>query len=334
MFVTGAGGGIGQGVIKALRLIDDLDLRVVAADASPLSAGLYAADLACLVPSASDPGYVEALLSLFSELGVDYYFPGTDVELTVCAEQSERIRAAVGTRVVVAPPDTVAIAADKYATFQFLRRNGLAAPTTYLPDEVDPAALTFPAVVKPRSGCRSQGYSVVSGPEELARRLAELPDAVVQEFVGSEDSEYTCTVVGANGHQSEPLLLRRWLRDGDTYRAVPVVDDAVAAYVGRVAGSLSLEGPCNFQLRVDGGEPKLLEINARCSGTTPLLAQLGFNPVECYLKADLGLTYRHTLRPSVTVLRYWAEMIVADEQVAAVGGDKAVAAEALLSSRL
>lgn len=334
VFVTGAGGGVGQGIIKALRLIDDVELRIVAADMSPLSAGLYAADLACIVPAASSPSYVDTLVKIFLDLDVDFYLPGTDVELEICAAAAERIRAEAGTRVVVVPTETVRIADDKYLTFEFLSSKGLGVPATFLPGTVDATALVYPAVVKPRSGCRSKGYRVVACQAELAAAVAEQPDSIIQEFVGTADSEYTCTVVGINGNRSEPFVLRRWLRDGDTYRAVPVVDKTVSDYVSEVSATLELEGPCNFQLRVDGGEPKLLEINARCSGTTPLCAQLGFNPLEYYLKAALGLEYQPAIRYGVTVLRYWAEMIVADEHVSALREGGPLPADSLLSSSL
>ena len=46
VLVTGAGGGISQGVIKSLKMIKDMDIRIVAADISELATGLYAADAA------------------------------------------------------------------------------------------------------------------------------------------------------------------------------------------------------------------------------------------------------------------------------------------------
>ena len=40
VLVTGAGGGVGQGVIKSLKIIKGLDIRIIAADMSELAAGL------------------------------------------------------------------------------------------------------------------------------------------------------------------------------------------------------------------------------------------------------------------------------------------------------
>ena len=51
VFISGAGGGIGQGVIKCLKQITDLDIRIIAADMSELAVGLYAADIAYKVPA-------------------------------------------------------------------------------------------------------------------------------------------------------------------------------------------------------------------------------------------------------------------------------------------
>ena len=39
--VTGAGGGVGQGILKCLKRIYDIDVDIIAADMSPYSAGLF-----------------------------------------------------------------------------------------------------------------------------------------------------------------------------------------------------------------------------------------------------------------------------------------------------
>ena len=49
ILVTGAGGGIGQGLIKSLKMIKDMDIKIIAADMSEFATGLYASDTAYLV---------------------------------------------------------------------------------------------------------------------------------------------------------------------------------------------------------------------------------------------------------------------------------------------
>ena len=133
---------------------------------------------------------------------------------------------------------------------------------------------------------------------------------MLQEHLGSDESEFTCTVVLCRGEPSTVAVLQRWLRAGDTYRVVPHRDERIERYVLAAARALGTNGSCNFQLRLDVGEPKLFEINARFSGTTPLCAELGFNPVESYLKRHRGLAYQGALRTDAVVLRHWAELVV------------------------
>lgn len=319
ILVTGVGGGVGQGIIKAIKRIDDLELTIVAADMSPLAAGLYTADEALIVPAARDPQYVEKLIRLCREHRIDLYLPGTDIELAVAAEHAERVEEACGTRVLVCPPSVVEIADDKKQTAHFLRDHGFPYPETWEVDEIDPDTATYPLIVKPRRGFRSIGVDRVETPDALRDALrGRTDDPIVQECVATADDEYTCTVAVIHGEASPVLPLRRVLRGGDTYRATPVNHARIQQVVRDVALALGVRGSCNFQLRLDGDDPKIFEINARCSGTTPFCAQLGFNPVEWCIKRLLGQDVSPEIRWGATLLRHWAEVLVPHEQIEAL----------------
>ncbi len=316
ILVTGVGGGVGQGVIKALKRIPDLPLTIVGADMSPKAAGLYACDEALLVPAAKKPGYIEAMVALCQQHAIDVYIPGTDIELEICAAATQTFQNA-GIALLVSPPSVVAIADDKYETAKSLERLGFPFPQSWLPGEIDPDALAYPIIVKPRRGYRSIGVDLVQNAEELRANLAARDDdPVIQECVASKRDEYTCTVAVIDGEASPVLPLRRTLRNGDTYQAEPVYHPAIERVVRGFALALGIHGSCNFQLRLDGDEPKIFEINARFSGTTPFCAQLGFNPVEFCLKRLWGLAYVPNIRWDAIFFRHWAEMVVPQSEVA------------------
>lgn len=318
VFVSGAGGGLGQGIIKSLKLIKDLNIRIITADMEAFSAGLYTADRCYLVPKASDDSYISFLTEIFKKESVDFYFPGTDVELLSCALNADHIRASSGTTVVVSPSNAIEVAEDKYLTYKFIEQNNLPVPLSYLPSNL-PECLKFPVIVKPRIGCRSIGVSVANNASEMQDRLDNEPGLMIQELIGTEGDEYTCTVASAKGQFSKAFVLRRVLRAGDTFQAFPVESKTISEYVERLAHLLKINGGCNFQLRLDSnGEPKVFEINCRFSGTTPFWAQLGFNPVEYYLKATLGLPYHSSVNFDAIVLRHWTESIVETEQFEAL----------------
>jgi len=311
VLVTGAGGGVGQGVIKSLRMINDIDIKIVAADMSVLATGLYAADVSYLVGRCDSDKYFETLSSIFKKESIDFYIPGTDVELKFCAINKQIIMDDFNVYTVISSEEVIDISDDKYKTYLFLRKNGFDHPKTNYLKDVDTQGIEYPVIVKPSVGCRSIGVYKVNSLRELQPHLKNTKDVIIQEYVGNKDMEYTCTVVKVNGVFSPVLALKRVLRSGDTYRAEPIKSEIIEQYVLDVATKLDIDGGCNFQLRLDmNGSPKIFEINSRFSGTTPFCSQIGFNPVEFYLKESIGLESNIKIDYNSVVLRYWSEAVV------------------------
>lgn len=308
ILVTGAGGGVGQGIIKSIKLVCDLDVHLIAADMSPLAAGLYGGNEAMLVPAASGDDYFDAISKICQENSINYYFPGTDVELLKAADFSDELFRKSQTKTVVCSKRVIEIADDKYHTYRFLVDNGFNAPVTSLSDDTDLDSLLYPVIIKPRVGCRSVGVYKVNNAKEAKIALASVDSPVIQEYLDGD--EFTCTVVAVKNRVSDVLCLKRDLRAGDTYRAFPEKNDIIESYVKALALKLGIYGSCNFQLRLKDGVPMLFEINGRFSGTTPFCAQLGFNPVEFYLKGDLEKPYISNVNYDALVLRHWTEVVV------------------------
>ncbi len=311
VLVTGAGGGVGQGVIKSLKMIKDMDIKIVAADMSELATGLYAADAAYLVDRCDSDEYLETLSKIFKKESIDFYIPGTDVELKFCAINKQLIMDEFNVHTIISSIEVIDISDNKYKTSSFLKGHGFNYPKTDYLKDVDIKSIEYPVIVKPSVGCRSIGVYKVNNLDELTPHLEDTKDIVIQECVGNEDTEYTCTVVKIGNELSPVLALKRILRSGDTYRAEPVKSEKIERYVLDVASKLEIDGGCNFQLRLDKhGEPKIFEINSRFSGTTPFCAQIGFNPVEFYLKRSAGLKSVVNIDYNSIVLRYWSEVVV------------------------
>jgi len=308
ILVTGAGGGIGQGIIKSIKLIDDLDIHLIAADMNPLASGFYGGNEAVLTPAASNSDYGDIISKICQENNIDYYFPGTDVELLKASDCSYELFHKHQTETVVCPKGVIEIADDKYHTYKFLVNNGFDAPVTSLPYDTDLNSLQYPVIIKPRIGFGSIGVYKVNNDQEAKTAIESVVNPVIQQYL--EGDEYTCTIVVVKDKVSDVLCLKRDLRSGDTYRAFPEKNYAIESYVKAVAVKLGIYGSCNFQLRLHNGVPKLFEINSRFSGTTPFCAQLGFNPVEFYLKSKLNKNYKSDINYDALVLRHWTEVVI------------------------
>lgn len=318
VLVTGAGAGVGQGILRSLRLMKECP-KIITADPDYKAAGHWIGDRGYIVPLATDPAYGKAIESLIAKEHIDVIFIGTDVELAYFAKNTGHLKA-LGATVVVCPPAVVEIADDKWLTMQFLKKNGFPhARTALATDTRECAALSaecgFPLFGKPRRGARSIGARIVKTAQEFEALRSE-KDLVFQELLPDSEGEYTAGCIGTDGIAGGVVVLRRDLRDGNTYRAYFDGVNRFEKEIIEVATALGIEGPCNFQFRVKDGKPVIFEINARFSGTTPLRAIFGFNEVEAILHNILKAEpiVKPMLR-SGAVFRVWSDIFVESTQL-------------------
>lgn len=314
ILVTGTGGGAGQSILKSLQ---DTEHRVIAADGEALATGLYSTGKGYVVPYATSPNFIKRLLEICEIEGVRLLFPGLDAELTALARHRKVFEEHAVT-LVVSDERVVQICDDKLETAEFLASHGLPFPRTCMLKDLVGDLLPFPLVIKPRlGGARSKGVQMVKTSSELSKARAELDGAlyVAQELI--DGPEYTCGTINLNGYCRGAIVLRRILRDGDTYKAFVDRDTALEAYVTDVANRLQPFGPCNFQLRIRDGIPYIFEFNGRCSGTTYCRTLAGFNEPKMIADFLLNGTQPHFDIRQITVLRYWKELVVTNESVSA-----------------
>ena len=317
VLVTGAGALLGQGIIRALRR-STLNPTIVAADPSPLSAGLYWADRAHLLPMARDAGYLDRLRDLIASERPDVVIPGTDVELKTLAVNRAAIEADLDTHVIISSPDVIDIADDKWLTARFLEQKGLGPVPSCLPGEEERLIdeVGFPLIVKPRVGARSIGFRKINDVKALREAIEQEPGLVIQKCIGSDDTEYTAGTLTFDGVCRASIVMRRDLRDGNTYRAFTEAYGDLNLFVEKAAVALGAYGPANFQFRLDAGVPRIFEINGRFSGTTAIRLHAGFNEVEmCLRHVVLGEPILQPELELVTILRHWSETVVRDQDL-------------------
>ncbi len=305
ILVTGAGSLLGQGIIRSLRYPCP-QAKIIAVDPTPdLAAGCHLADVSHPVPMANAENYLDAIKETIDHERPDIVMIGTDEELPIFADNREELEAEFGTRILVSHPYVVGIANDKWLTYEWMKAQGFNPPnTSYFVRE----ARGYPLVVKPRAGGRSRGLSVVANDQELIRAFG-CGGMIHQEYI--DGPEYTAGSIYFSGEVAT-IVMRRDLKDGNTYRAYVEEFPELNAKVREWTLALKPYGPCNFQFRVDGnGEPRCFEINARFSGTTPFRLLAGFNEVEmCVRQLLYGEAIKQPKIEPMTILRYWNEMAV------------------------
>lgn len=314
--VTGAGGGVGQSVIKSLY---DTDYEIVALDGEELGTGLYAAPRAYRIPYAKSPEFIDRIMDICRNEECKLLFPGLDAELKPFSENRERF-AAIGTTVVVSDPAVVEISDNKLVTYDQLIPYGISVPVTLNLARFisQPVAVSFPLIIKQQvGGARSKNVFLLKKQAELddflQRTDIRFADYVLQEYI--EGDEYTCGTINLDGRCEGVIVMRRILRDGDTYKCFSVKNEVIENEVRKVMDAIKPFGACNVQLRLRDGKPYIFEINARCSGTTASRTLCGFN--EPKMIADYllqGIKPVYDIK-ELTILRYWKELVVENERV-------------------
>jgi carbamoyl-phosphate synthase large subunit len=276
ILVTSAGRrGALVGILRRALVEAGQEGRVLAADASPLSAAFHLADQGFIVPPHADPGHVDALLELCQREQVNLVVPTHDGELPLLAAARDRFTAA-GVTVSVSSPEVVEIGRDKARTHAFCLHEGFPTVRQAARDVVlaQTDSWRWPLIAKPRTGSASIGVVRVDTPDDLLR--LESHDLVVQELAPGDEHTVDVLVL-RDGRVVCPVPRRRIeVRSGEVSKGVTVHDDALEALVRDIATALpGAYGALCVQVFKSADGLRVVELNMRYGGGFPLAFEAG-----------------------------------------------------------
>lgn len=317
VLVLGVGGNVGQGIIKALKH-GDMNLHIIGACVSQDSLGLFWCDEAYVSPFASDENFMPWLISICNRKKVDIVLTGVE-EIIIAIETKRKVfESGTGALFIATALEKLIIGQDKYLTCKWLQENGCNVPKYCLSEDFkESSVIPFPLVAKPRCGKGSNGVFFVHDKSEL-RLLNGLKDYVIEECVGTADSEYTVGCYrSADGMIMPPIIMKRELEHGSTKKAVISDNHAVREEALRICQLFKPNGPLNIQMRLDSdGRAVCFELNVRFSGTTPMRSAFGFKDVKAMIKEYVlheDISDCFSVRKGIAV-RYTNEMYITAEQ--------------------
>jgi carbamoyl-phosphate synthase large subunit len=300
------------GLLRAVRQAGQdlgLEVQVYGSDAEPeMSAACLLADGRFGVRRASEPGFIQDVMTIASHESIDLVIPTIDPELIAFAHAADEF-ASFGTWVAIGQESDVRICRDKEQTMQRLSAAGVPVPSSFSLEEargLDDARAPFDMIVKPSAGSSSQGLMIVPAGEKLpavehtphlAQRMIKGREFTVNVFVDRRGT-VRCVVP----HE------RLRVRGGEVEKGVTIRFPALEEIGRSVARALpGLRGPFCYQAIVDEtSSPFVIEVNARIGGGYPLAHVAGAPFVRWLLEERLGRTpsFSNDWTEDVTMIRF------------------------------
>ncbi len=266
--------------------------EVHAANSSPQSPALLAADRAVVTPLIYSDGYIPFLLDYCRDNGIGALIPLFDVDVPVLAARRGDFLES-GCFPVVCSPETASACNDKLATARFLEGLGLAAPRTYASAEACLGALSrgevsWPVVVKPRWGMGSIGVFAAHDEPELRALASMVAREAGETYLRYESAadpgrcvlfqgrlagqEWGMDVMCDLSGNLRGVSARRKvaMRAGETDCAEVVeTPPELEALARKIAGATRHPGNMDVDVFMTDEGPVVLEMNARFGGGYP-----------------------------------------------------------------
>jgi len=272
------------------RAYADLGLNgnIVAVDIDPLAPALQEADRPYIVPRLSEPSYIPTLAEICRREQVHLIFPLIDPDILLLARHRQELES-VGARVIVVSEEAAITTADKWLTYQFFRKLGVPTPYSWLPEQINSAALVYPVFIKPRFGSAGKQAFPVRNERELLFFLDYVPDPIVQEYLPGPEitNDVICDFEGnVLAVVSRQRIEVRW---GEVAKGKTIYDPKIIQHCVTIARGLKSIGPITVQCILRDGKPYFTEINARFGGGVPLGIAAGVRSPHWFLALAAGL---------------------------------------------
>lgn len=325
ILIEGAGTATAISVLKGLSKQTAHEYETVVVDVEDMVAGRYFADHFVITPMSSSEEYIDYMIALCKEKGVSIYIPIIDYGFEKLAAAKQRF-ADEGIYLMIADSDSIAITADKLKTFEFFKsQNILTAETRGAASEEEIDSLSYPLLIKPRTGGRaSLGVHKIQDATEFRRLTAEDDNYVIQPIIDGMEFTAGC-LASLDGSEFISAVIRDRI---ETKSGVSVksrfVDEALEERIlpglKTIVETLRIPGFCNIQgFYNDKGELFFSEVNPRFAGAHAFDIQAGLNAIEHIVSMHKGDTAsdirsRITLNKATHMVRYWNEVYYDDNE--------------------
>ncbi len=337
VLLNGWGGLGGPSIVECIRRNPDRrKIKVVCADASPKPILDLKADRFAILPRGGHPSYMDSLMDLCRQEGVDVILPGSGPEIVTISKHLKRVKTE-GVTTTVSEYDQIRPLLDKSEAYRVLQDQNYVPEFEHVTDASSLLAAVRRMGYPQRPVCFKPSLYVNSGGAKGFRILRGSNDALTSAMSCSEIDYSSINRLSKTKKQLDLLAmeylpgkefsvyalsdhgkliycipnLREQMVGPYTFEASTVpANDEIVGICKSVVKRFGLSYNTNIQLKESNtGSLKLVEINPRMGGSIALPAAAGINLPYLGIKIALGESIPLNLKPARTrMIRYVDEM--------------------------
>lgn len=302
---------------KAALKAEGIKGKIHATNSSEFAPSFQRADAYLRSPLIYDEEYIPFLLDYCRRNQITGLISLLDTDLPILAANREKFKA-INTQLLVSSQEIVNICNDKYATYQFLKQNGIESPRTYISmdlalEDIKNGKLAYPVIIKPRWGTGSISVMDASNADELgvcykyvqaktmksflkyesAQAINEC--VIIQELICGE--EYGMDVINdLDGRYINTVVKKKIaMRSGETDCAITVNEPMLIALGQKLSQRLKHVANLDVDAFIVEGRPYILEMNARFGGGYPFSHVAGVDEPRAIIRwlagREAGIQY-------------------------------------------
>ena len=290
--------GPGVGIAKGLKE-GSLDVSIYGLAYDAMEPGIYMKWLfeksfVMPYPSAGEEAFIERLLYIKSNYGLDAVIPALDAELPLFIKSSSLLES-YGVKTFLPTEEQFKLRGKDHLP-EIAEKIGIKVPETRIVtsyEELSKAVeeLGFPVMVKGIFYEAYKAFNITQATSYFNSIVSKWGyPVIVQQVISGEEMNLVGVGDGEGGHLGFLAIKKLWITSlGKTWTAVTVRNENLFSFAESFVSNLKWRGAFELECMVSGNDIYLIEINPRFPAWVYFATGVGVNLPERLLKAALGL---------------------------------------------
>ena len=231
--------------------------------------------------------YLKIILKISKS--VDLIIPTTEGEILFFSKNKKKFN----NKILINKEAIVNLFSNKFKTQKYLQKNFNDLSLKFsikLADYYNSKKLALPFFLKKISGSGNQNYKTIKNETDLKNlKFYKKNNWVIEELLDEKLDEYTCAIIRLKKIKKILIFKRKLHKLGHTMLVESYKNIEIEKKLMNIANKLNLNGAINIQFKIQNGQIKIFDINARLSSTVKMRDLIGFQDCLWWIKEKLNI---------------------------------------------